>query len=71
MIPIVVDNRDVRQRTWISGWKSWTGELAFQSYSKKTTLLGTARILTKVLALQSKKVYSKGLWSWVMHDSLP
>jgi len=46
-----VDNRDVRQRTWRSDWKSWTGELAFQSFSTKTTLLGTVRILTKVLEL--------------------
>ena len=46
-----VDNRDVRQRTWRSDWKSCTGELAFQSFSTKTTLLGTVRILTKVLQL--------------------
>ena len=46
-----VDKRDVRQRTWRSDRKSWTGELAFQSFSTKITLLGTVRILTKVLEL--------------------
>ena len=45
------DNRDVRQQTWRSDRKIWTGELAFQSFSTKTTLLGTVRILTKVLEL--------------------